>query len=164
MIRVGDVLLYKNRGFVAAGIRFFTRSKYNHVSMVIKKYSDHTYKVVESRAITGIKYATIHKDEIYEAVRHKYFPDVTDSQLEIISDMYKGKKYDFMGVCYRMLLLLTFRIRKRNKWHKENRYYCSELVADIYSNLGLYFQDDMPVSNITPENIGSSKYTYAVDI
>ena len=134
MIRIGDILLYKDKGFLARSIRFFTRSKYNHASVVVRKYSDHSFKIIESRLSFGVKYSKIHKDEIYEAVRHKNCPGISANDFEEICQPFIGKKLS-----------------------------CSELVAEIFMIFLLMFQDDMPTEDITPENIGSSKYTFGVD-
>lgn len=48
----------------------------------------------------------------------------------------KNKKYDYLGILYlswRIFLKLIFKrsIPQKNKWHKENRYFCSEVIGKI---------------------------------
>lgn len=127
------VIYGKNKNPIGYLIRFFTWSRWQHVGIID---GDRVIEATMDKGVISIplidfkaKYAHTYIGEI-PCVDSKVALDIANSKL--------GKKYDWLGI-----VGIVF----RSRWEKDNRWFCSELVAYCTQ---LFRQER--VSRVTPEH------------
>lgn len=107
----------------SALIRFLTWSPYSHVDIVIGEL------VIGATASKGVKVSKL-STRLKNASKHAFY-DIPDcevaSQVHDLALSQTGKGYDYMAI-------IGFFFRRN--WEKENRWFCSELVAWCIQHAG----------------------------
>jgi len=130
---------YKSKNILDRIVSIFGNTKYSHVCLISNNYK------IEAIIPAGVRKADIKSYggswqlDIYNV----NIP--TKAQVRIWSDAYQkiGKKYDYKGVLH-----FVFWWYKQSKY----RYFCSELVAEVFQNAGYPLSHKAP-SNCTPEDL-----------
>lgn len=111
-----QIAFYKGKGSAFNSlIRWWTRSPYSHVELIIDGVwysSSHTDGGVRSRVIN---HNPLHWDFIDVPFDAKHALNVFDGA--------KHYKYDWLGIALSQAVALD--------WHTKDRYFCSELVAEM---------------------------------
>lgn len=140
----GDIILFKTAEFASQLQRIFTKSNYNHIAIVIRS-STGALKFIEASMQTGvdiIDWETFMNYSCYMAFervvyrRLAGFPRTKEKlvKLEEFIKVAKNKKYSLAAT----KLLRKHCTNDSDTNIKEDKtYFCSELVASIYKNLGL---------------------------
>ncbi|MFZ5724657.1 MAG: hypothetical protein ACOY33_13480 [Pseudomonadota bacterium] len=149
--RAGDLVLFSGKGLVSGSIRFFTRSRWSHVGLVIRDddngellllestATDESADVALGRPVRGVQVVRLtEKLAAYDgavALRRLEFderPPGFDDELREIAELWRYRGYkNFVGT---LLLDLLSGNRRPPRVH---RVFCSELVAEIYKRLGV---------------------------
>ena len=167
-LRTGDLLLFSGRGFTGDVIRFFTRSPWSHIGMVLHLPGQPEPLVLESTTLSespdvtlgypvaGVALVPLHrKIQDYSgavAVRRRHGPDLTERQQRMVVRMARRllhrpyKNYVFCNA----LDVLTGYTRRSD----QRGWFCSELVAELYRRLGWLPLDTRP-STLVPGHFGS---------
>lgn len=131
-----EVWFFKGVSLTSKLIKFFTWSKYSHVSL---KFSDdmlleawHKTNSVQMYSVNEI--FSVHKNgtkiDVYE-LNNEYFDIQTkliiEEKIKSNSFFYLNKKYDFLGV----LGFLTKSKIKNNRW------FCSEIIHKLFKDIGI---------------------------
>lgn len=148
--RSGDLVLFAGRGLISATIRFFTRSRWTHVGLVLRA-DDGELLLLEStntgessdiglgRPVRGVQLVRLaDKLAAYDgavALRRLEMDERPPGFDEAVRDIatlwrYRGYK-DFTTT---LLLDLLSANRRPQRVH---RLFCSELVAETYKRLGI---------------------------
>ena len=136
---------YKGQGFGSGFIKWWTRSKYSHVSLVFQMHG--LPQEVESIQGKGL----IMHDPYSRS--EKQFDElavpITDEQIvdaHILAMSLVGAKYDYSGVASFLL---------RRKKHSLNKFFCSELVAYVLLKAGYPLTRREPYKE-TPDSVMES--------
>lgn len=130
---------YHGKGIWAALIRWFTRSKYAHVSVV---FEDGT--VYESRPGKGVVAGRLKSTDGVTPFRYKLGADIRTEAARIFCEEEVGTGYDYWG-CICFLLGLK---QRRSK----SKYFCSEFVADVSKVAGIELQERTDSFKLSPDN------------
>lgn len=145
----GDIILFSNVKFLQSLIQIATNSKFDHVGLVLKDKKK-AY-ILEANTPLGFKKSIIKKDgvqinDLVERIKqykgriwflklNKRVKDITidgKSGEEILWEFYeenKNKKFDIL-----------FPITVFSEVDNKNVYFCSELVADVFRRLGIFYK------------------------
>ena len=174
--QTGDILLYSSSNIISRAIEYFTRSKYSHVSMILKSP---TY--IDS-SLTGLYIVESAKEDIPDSLTGKKIMGVQIIPLEDALDYYKnswvgsvyyrklncernetfrstlstlilnteGTAYD---LCIFDWLRACFDIEIGDR-QITKRFWCSALVAYLYTELG-FLEKTLEWSMIEPRQFSS---------
>lgn len=161
-----DILLVRSKVkfglqslILAPLIRYFTKSKYNHVAMV--HVFGETKVVVEADA-KGFRQTCLLKDWIkthnhYKVLRKKNIDEIEISQMNIRMRDILYKKYDFANTLFHQLVRI---LSKKDKWIGDASYKrvnCSEAVA--------YIMDEPYYYKYLPKDFdNNNRYTLVLDV
>jgi len=153
MADTGDILLFRGKSFGSKLQRAFTRSKYDHVAMILR-YSNGKLVLLESTGTTGVALCNWHDfmgykwHLLYSRLVYRHLYNERDSNM-----MEKLEKYvkGVIGKKYKISATKLFRKKSRmdveTQLTDEKGFFCSELVASAYKALGFL-----------PSNISSGQY------
>jgi len=123
---------------VDAAIKWWTKSKYFHVEMIINN------KWISSNPGVGSVYI---RDLAPLKENYDYFEIEVDGRKEKkvmrFLESQVSKKYDYWGLIFSTIF--TLNIEDRNKW------FCSELVSEALKNFGIKLPKN--ANEMTPEDI-----------
>lgn len=156
----GDLLLFRGKNFGCKLQRCITRSKFDHIGLVIRFKSGEIGFLEASRAygVSLTYWDTYFKKDwkkIYSEIWYKKLDLVRTS--EMISDLErfikntKGKGYS---------LKLGKKKRKVNPG-EEDTFFCSELIASAYKVLGIISNDELSYKFYPSHFEGSDKFEMA---
>lgn len=147
----GDLVLFSGKGFISGAIRFFTRSRWSHVGMVIRDAVTGDVLLLEStiteesadtllgRPVRGVQVVRLaEKLAVYDgtvALRRLELdarPPGFDDELRELAEIWRYRGYK--SFTFTLLGDLLSGNRRPPRVH---RVFCSELVAEIYKRLGL---------------------------
>jgi Orthopoxvirus protein of unknown function (DUF830). len=149
--QVGDIVLYKGNGIVSKLVKFFTKSEYTHVSMLIS--SNH---IIEANWYKKSNIVRFEYDEnTIEVYRIKGGLDYT-KQIAIIQHSYDflNKKYDYKQIFW-YIYEYFFGKKNKNIFNSNQRLICSELVDKAYLSIGIDLVDFRKDGNVTPADIAN---------
>ena len=156
-VKTGDILLFNyNDSWISWAIKFFTRSNYSHVGMVVvdPQFTEISLKGVylwesgrgcipdpeNHRLKTGVQLTPM--DQVFKTfegkgnvyLRRLKVPDgiITQEKLKIVHTAVHNKPYDMVPFDW-----LGGIIRYDQEPQKNDRFWCSALVGFIYSKLGI---------------------------
>jgi len=133
-LRTGDILLYRSKGFLPKAIRFFTRGKFNHVSIAVEFWGEMFVAESESKGFVPNKVRESIKGSDVWVMR--YLQPINQRSFAMrITGMLGKHRYDFASLLlFQVWYALTGEwIGKKDK-HASKRLYCSEAIAYIYAN------------------------------
>jgi uncharacterized protein YycO len=131
----GDLLCFRGRGLVSFGIRGLTRSEYSHAGLVYL-FLDRVYCL--EAVGHGVRLMLMSELVRYYDGGIDYFE--VDAEPAARDDVVKfaffqlGKRYDTWGIVRFLAMLATGRARRVGR---DDRWFCSELVAAAYQTAGL---------------------------
>lgn len=155
----GDLLLVKyKKDFIGFLVRWFTKSKWNHVAWILDKDT-----IVEARN-GGIRLSQLsryHNTSLYETkvIRLKNYPVKKLELLAMIEKIWVNYTW-FNAPRYKLPIFFTFLAVAFNR--KVNRDTCSGYIARTLSYSGYKFRDDKSYEYITPADIDNSNMTEEV--
>lgn len=123
----------RGKGPVAWAIRWFTWSSYNHVDFVLSDGS-----LLGAKASGGVRVR-----EPLAGKKVTYTVDAPESVLYAAQSQI-GKSYDFMAI-------VGFLFRRR--WHRPNRWFCSEFVAWAFEQGGYPLLRSEGLYRLTPRDL-----------
>lgn len=134
---------YRGRGFWAALIRWFTRSKYAHVSVV---FSDgDVYEAVPGKGVIKGKLKSV--DGVTPFVyKLGIVPDTEAARKYCESEL--GTPYDYWGC-----LCFVLGIKQRRS---ESRLFCSEYAGTASHVAGVDLQERVEAFKLSPDNLSWS--------
>lgn len=118
-LKIGDSLIYHNKGFISFFIRLFTNSKYSHTSIVAAKGLV-TEAVKEGYVARTIKESIKDAKEIIVKRPRVNFSDA-DLQTEIYKLLYA--RYEFEGLLYEAIK----QVKPNSKWKGDK-----EIAKDVF--------------------------------
>jgi hypothetical protein len=150
-LEVGDIVLYRGKGFLSKCVQFFTKSEYSHAAMVVSNDL-----VIESNwyKISNVKKIKYNKD-IVEIYRYKYGLN-KNQKYSLLEESYSflNKWYDY-GQIYGYVLEFFYGI-KVNPFNSPQFFICSELVDRAYLKIGIDLVEVRVDGDVTPSNLASS--------
>lgn len=131
IIEKGDLILLKNDSILSRIIKFFSKSEYSHVAVYLEDGF-----VIESDW-GGVQISHLRK---YKSVEYDvyYHAKMDKDKAEMLTQWMLGQvgsRYDYGGIFG--ILLNKLGLTKKNHWDDKASYWCCELVADAYLNVGL---------------------------
>lgn len=162
-LNTGDLVLFSGSGIISASIKFFTRSKYSHIGMVLRL--EHDFLAIwESTTLsplvdmdTGLPTKGVRVVPLSESirsakkvvVRQLLGAGITDIDVTRLMQLRK----DFVGRPYeqheRELLKAAYDGPGGRNHPDLSSIFCSELVAAAYQHIGL-IDSDIPPNEFTP--------------
>lgn len=159
----GDLLLFKGNNLACSAIRSLTNTDYDHVAMVLK-YSDTPDQIyiLEANSNRGVVIKTwqqlkrnVGKNKFYSMVvfRHVSFDrsEKAFQNLQIFMSQAEGLKYGLKGV------FKGFSDIDPRNVEQGRSFFCSELIAKAFKNLGILINDESPSSDVIPGDFGQSR-------
>ncbi len=136
------ILAFKRnaKGIGSSLIRWFTKSDYSHVEMIIGD------KWISSNAKGGVHIfdlEPLHEDWDYVEVRvdkkeHEHV-------MKFIEDQ-KNAKYDFTGIVFCQLFKIT-------RWENNKKWFCSEFCAQILKEFKVPKMQNINTANLSPKDL-----------
>lgn len=150
-LEIGDIVLYKGNGFFSKLVRFFTKSEYSHVSMMLSDKLSIEANWYKKSNVVPIKYD---KDTM-EFYRVK--GGLTDKQKLVLLQ----HSYNFLNKVYDYPQIFGYVIRffdksKINLFNSTKRLICSELIDRAYLKLGIDLSSENYIGDVTPKDIANS--------
>ena len=109
------ILFCKSDSIGGAFIRLFTFSKWNHVAI------EYNGRVIDSTTANGVSESSLYDfNQRYEKVEVVEVKDVNQFAAWNFAKSQLGKSYDWTAI-----VALPF----RERWQRDNKWFCSELVA-----------------------------------
>ncbi|CAG9329377.1 unnamed protein product [Blepharisma stoltei] len=147
----GDILLFRSKNIAAKIQRSLTRSKFDHVAMLLC-YSSGKIGLLEATGLDGVSivfwddFLMYNWNLLYTRIVYRKL-NIERSQkvLDILSDFVDKVK----GKEYKITAQKLFRKRENLKPGYEKNFFCSELIASAYKSLGL-LPDNVPSSHYWP--------------
>jgi len=137
------IYFYRGKGFWAAMIRWFTRSKYSHVSIAM---GDET--VYEAKPGKGVIKTTLKSIEGISPFVFKIGTGIDVYAVRTFCDAQLGTRYDYWSV---LCFILGIKPRR-----SKTRYFCSEFVADACAAGGQNLQERVESFKLSPDNLAWS--------
>jgi hypothetical protein len=166
-LNTGDVVLFAGKGFVSGIVKFFSRSKWSHVGIIVKSNDLNMVLIWEStglskvkdmdsgKLVLGVQTVTLSDrlDEYQgEAWVRQYDGRVTKKMIAALAEFRresKGKPYE-KNYWQLAKSLLDFSWLRPNK-KDVSSLFCSELVAESLQRMGLV-ATDLPSNEFTPRD------------
>lgn len=166
-LNTGDVVLFAGKGFVSGIVKFFSRSKWSHVGIIVKSNDLNMVLIWEStglskvkdmdtgKLVLGVQTVTLSDrlDEYKgEAWVRQYDGRVTKKMIAALAEFRresKGKPYE-KNYWQLAKSLLDFSWLRPNK-KDVSSLFCSELVAESLQRMGLV-ATDLPSNEFTPRD------------
>lgn len=146
------IIFSRDHSLVGLGIRALTASKWSHVDMM---FADGTMIGATSKA--GVERTTLEtrqKEVSAMQVCRIVLPD--EEKAQRFAEAQVGKRYDWGG-CFGTVL--------RNSWQDEDKWFCSELVAQVCEEGGnRIISANHYVSRVTPDRVDWAPQLEVVDI
>ncbi|KAF0807516.1 hypothetical protein A167_02848 [Alcanivorax sp. S71-1-4] len=171
-LRTGDLLLFAGRGPISDTIRFFTRSHWSHIGMVVRLPEHDTPLILESTTLSesadihvgapvaGVGLVPIMKRiEEYDgdiALRQRLGEPLTDAQQRMVARI--ARRLHQRPYKNYVLTLARDTVTGFRRRPDFSGMFCSELVAEIYRRLGWLAREQRP-SLLVPGHFGSERMT-----
>lgn len=150
-LQVGDIILYKGNGFLSKAVKFFTKSEYSHVSMVISDTHLIEANWYKKSNIIEFKYDETEM-EIYRV------KDLTiEQQIVILQRVYKyiDKYYDYAQIIGH--LIESFGLSISHHLNSDKKLICSELIDRAYADINIDLVESRKTGDVTPNDIAKSE-------
>ena len=158
-IHTGDILFFSERGIIPSLIRFFTKSKYSHVGVVVKILPEHDAVLVAEALLDGFVINKREMSEIRQNVRvGRVFAELSRTRRNLFrSEVIKlmGTKYDFKAL-FVILKRLFIRGRRITSYNDLMRIICTEAIHILYEKMGAKLSTINPAV-LTPKDLSRSK-------
>jgi len=156
---MGNIILVKNFDILSKLIRWYTKSEFNHVGIIV----DNKY-IVEAIPKYGVRLFTLQNYKNQKEAGELDFiickvKNLSESERKIVETFalkQVGKSYDFVQLICVGILYMFRKLRKLEPIDL-NGWLCSELVAESFYEVGIKFKKDVDPDNITPKDIYTSE-------
>ncbi len=183
-LKTGDLVFFSGQGLVSGMIKWFTKSSYSHVGMVVVDDKWDMVLLWESTTLSKIK--TIHGvekqgvairplSEVIEnyngevAVRHLIQPltDIQEDTIVRLRKSFKGRNYEENKL---ELFKSAYDFIGGHNEEDLSSLFCSELIAEAYQRMG-FLSEHKPSNEYTPADLaellileGGQSLTELIDI
>ncbi|CAG9329567.1 unnamed protein product [Blepharisma stoltei] len=154
----GDILLFRSKNIAAKVQRVLTRSKFDHVAMLLC-YSSGKIGLLEATGLDGVgivfwdDFLMYNWHLLYSRIVYRKLNIERDQKmLDILSDFVDKVK----GKGYKITPQKIFKKRENLKPGHEKNFFCSELIASAYKSLGL-LPDEVPSCHYWPGHFANEK-------
>ncbi|CAD8052524.1 unnamed protein product [Paramecium sonneborni] len=147
MSQTGDILLFQTKSCSSKIQRLLTRSNYDHVAMILKYQSGAIY-VLEATNQNGV--GIFNWDSMINQLWYELYSMVVYRQLQIIRNadfLLQIEKFVKENVGRQYQLSVTKLLQDKSiiitsqNQNQDPTYFCSQLIAKIYKQIGLLTQD-----------------------
>lgn len=138
------ICLHKGKGLISSLIRFQTRGRYTHASILIKERD-----VIEAREFKGVVESRI---ELIDSSFNLFKVTTTREQDEKIISFLKdqlGKEYDYTMVA-------RFVTRRQEHRKSKEKWFCSELVFAAFLHAGINLLERTEPWEVSPNLLSRS--------
>lgn len=139
------VCLHKGTGIIGKLIKWQTRGQYSHASI----YCGNGV-LFESREFNGVQFSRINKSEDVDYFFVSTTPEQEAKALEFMNKTH-NKGYD-----YKMVFRFISRLPEANG--TKNKYFCSELVFDLFEYIGINLFKNTKGWQVSPSMLAKSIY------
>ena len=153
----GDIILFNNSHVLSYGTKFFTRSQWDHVAIVIRWYNGEL-RLLESTSDVGVAVykfdkrlqflKTVSKVGV-RRLNYKRTPEMMDGMYRLLDEML-GRPFE-----KDMMKLVRAAGGVRNNEQDLSSVFCSELAAEAYKRMGVFKDDGKKTNNYLPKNWAS---------
>lgn len=158
----GDILLFKTTGLIPSSIRKITRSKYDHIGVVIVRVQDGGGRKACFLEASGDEYGVdIH--ELRDRLQQWYLADATICyrRLRCVRDERFQKSTEsfinsVQGCKYGLSVKAMVLNKKDKDPQKKKHFFCSELVTAYYKHLG-FIGNSAKSHNYVPGDFAEKK-------
>lgn len=165
-IKDGDILLYKGKGIFTSGlvpsiVQWVTRSPYAHAG--IAAWWNNRLMVIEAIGSGVIANPISLSLKRYKATVEwfQYEEEISDDERRNIvrhAQEELGKGYAIWRTVWFAINILFIRnFEERDKRREENKYFCSQFVAHVYSSAGLDLKKNRADGEMAPMDIAQSR-------
>jgi len=172
-IKDGDILLYKGKGIFTSGfvptlVQWVTGSPYAHAG--IAAWWNDRLMIIEAIGSGVIANPISLSLERYKATVEwfQYREEISDDvrrNMVITAQEDLGKGYAiWKTVWFAIKILFLQKFEERDERREENKYFCSQFVAHVYSSAGLDLKKDRADGEIAPGDIAKSPVLVRKDI
>lgn len=144
ILRPASVLLVHRRGWLGAGIRWVTRSTWNHAALIVGAKFCEVPWTIEAHDLEGVRHCTMQEyteDPDVRGLAVYAWPDLADCLRDTIVDWAEARNGAAYDTAQLLGIYLRHRIpglgRMRNVLDDQGRMICSELVGRAYDAAGL---------------------------
>lgn len=152
-LQPGDIILFKGNGIVSKFVKFFTRSEYTHVAMMVSDT-----KMIEANWNKKVNVVDfIYNPLEMEVYRYKNSLNV-NQQISVVQTSYEmlNKYYDYAQI---VVYLFEFFSKKHfnNPFNFQQFVICSELIDKSYLKLMIDLVPWRSIGNVSPDDLSKSK-------
>lgn len=135
----GDILLFKGNSHLAKVQRFFTRSKYDHVAMLMRYASGELgfLEAIQNDGVQVISWDDFKTNNWHNLYSVMSFRQLTANRSESMLQRLQQFIERVKGRRYRLTLSKLCGTRRRRNPTNERDYFCSELIAVCMQVMGL---------------------------
>lgn len=155
----GNIVLSRENSFFSWLVCWQTESNWSHAGVLDGSGSGNVISSVPFRGVSKTPLSKIHEYGVFRV------EGVNDSQLERVAELAEHKigcSYDFTQAFLLGWKVITGTLKKNMHDPNEDKYVCSELVAELYGqidvNFGVYHD------NVLPKTIEDSKRVRLVSL
>lgn len=133
--KLGSKLIAFGSSFFKEDITELNGKIPSHVAVLINECL-----VIESTLSTGVRIIPYNKwleinEELFKIKCIQSYNDLEQKKKELLFEMW-GKGYDYVGIlyfakCIIKKLLFKLPLPTKNKWERENKYFCTEFAARL---------------------------------
>lgn len=166
-----DIVLYRGTGFTSWLIQALTKSRYNHVAVVV---GPELHLGIESNVghQSGVRAFDLRRIDRSSVDVYRLKPEYSVDRDAVVSYLvgHLGSGYDYWGVIYlgilKILSLLSLgRFRPYNAFQIKKDYFCSELCWEAFATDGMDLTPQTGSSDVTsPGDIAESPMLYKAEI
>ncbi len=167
-LKTGDLVLFAGRGLVSGFIRWFTKSEFTHIGMVVRSEEYDMLLLWESTTLSKIKdvHGTAKQGvairplseviENYEGrvgIRSLVNPLSKEQIVELVKTRaeFKGRNYEENKL---ELFKSAYDFIGGHNEEDLSSLFCSELVAEAYQRMGLFYENT-PSNEYTPADFNN---------
>jgi uncharacterized protein YycO len=165
-IKDGDILLYKGKGlfrsgFVATLVQIVTRSDYSHAG-IVAWWNERLLVIEAIRQGVIVNPLSLSLERYHATVewyscKEEMISDEKRREMILYAQEELGKGFAvFLAFWFMINILFIGRFSKRDRFHREKRYYCSEFVSNVYTRVGLDLKRWRSDRYMSPDDIAHS--------
>lgn len=149
---IGNTVFYRGQGLLSRIVAKLTKSKFSHVSIILK-YDELTKiaTVIESNILIRTRVTTIKIDENHVIYDVNVNDEIREKIIENALDCLKTK-YDYFQD-FGIFLSIILKIPRFQFFDDGNKYICSELIDMSYFRAGVPRKNLDNLGDVTPQEL-----------
>jgi hypothetical protein len=158
-MKLGDILLFRGRGWLSRLICRVTHGKYSHSALLMPEWHDRL--LVMQAEVLGVEIAPASHAVARYKGRVDWWELATEAYQQLDREKFLdallepvGRPYDFVGVIGLGLRRL-FHMKKPIRTHRANTYFCSDYVAEVLEKGGIDM-GHLQAANVAPKDFAAS--------